>query len=125
RQLDDAVDFTFGRRLDAQTNAAWQMIHGCIPYKQKFLISHNGQDVRCIEFLFGGGTVEGWEFEPGVTLPSGRRGLRAIPRPGSNRGQGHEDQWLGYLSGCLMPLETTITVNGETYTLADYLEQVE
>jgi hypothetical protein len=125
QQLDDALDFTYGRRLNTKDNAAWQMIHGCIPYKQEFLISHNGQDVRCIEFLFGGGTVEGWEFEPGVTLPSGRRGLRAIPRPGSNRGQGHEDQWLGYLSGCHMPLTTTITVNGETYTLADYLEQIE
>ena len=94
RQLDDALDFTYTRRLDTKVNAAWQIIHGCIAYKQEFLIRHNGQDVRAIEFLFGGGTVEGWEFEPGMVLDpaTGRRGLRAIPRPGSNRGQGHEDQ---------------------------------
>jgi len=127
RQVDDALDFTYTRRLDTKVNAAWQIIHGCIPYKQEFLIRHNGEDVKAIEFLFGGGTVEGWEFEPGIVLDpaTGRRGLRAIPRPGSNRGQGHEDQWLGYLSGCHMPLDTKITVNGEAYTLDDYLAQIE
>ena len=127
RQVDDALNFTFTRRLDTKVNAAWQIIHGCIPYKLEFLIRHNDQDVRAIEYLFGGGTVEGWEFEPGIVLDpaTGRRGLRAIPRPGSNRGQGHEDQWLGYLSGCNMPLETTITVGDVTYTLADYLAQIE
>jgi hypothetical protein len=127
RQVDDALNFTFTRRLDTKVNAAWQIMHGCIPYKQDFLIRHDGKDVRAIEFLFGGGTVEGWEFEPGIVLDpaTGRRGLRAIPRPGSNRGQGHEDQWLGYLSGCQMPLETTITVGDVTYTLADWLAQIE
>lgn len=127
RQVDDALKFTFTRRLDTKVNAAWQIIHGCIAYKQDFLIRHDGQDVKAIEFLFGGGTVEGWEFEPGIVLDpaTGRRGLRAIPRPGSNRGQGHEDQWLGYLSGCKMPLETTITIGDVTYTLADYLAQIE
>lgn len=127
RQLDDALNFNFTRRLDTKVNAAWQIIHGCIAYKQDFLIRHNGQDVRAIDFLFGGGTVEGWEFEPGIVLDpaTGRRGLRAIPRPGSNRGQGHEDQWLGYLSGCQLPLDTKITVADVTYTLDDYLAQIE
>ena len=127
KQIDDALDFTYTRRLNTKVNAAWQIIHGCIPYKQEFLIRHEGQDLPAIEFLFGGGTVEGWEFEPGIVLDqaTGRRGLRAIPRPGSNRGQGHEDQWLGYLSGCNMPLDTKITVAGVTYTLADYLAQIE
>jgi hypothetical protein len=126
RQIDDALKFTHARRLDTSVNAAWQIIHGCIPFRQDFLIRHEGRDVRAIDFLFGGGMVEGWEFEPGIVLDeSGRRGLRAIPRPGSNRGQGHEDQWLGYLSGCAMPLETPITVDGVTYSLADYLAQIE
>ena len=127
RQVDDALEFTYGRRLDTKVNAAWQIIHGCIPYKQEFLIRHNGEDVKALDFLFRGGVVEGWEFEPGMVLDpaTGRRGLRAIPRPGSNRGQGHEDQWLGYLSGCRMPLDTRITVGDQTYTLADYLEQIE
>lgn len=127
RQIDDALDFTYTRRLDTKVNAAWQIIHGCIPFKQDFLIRHDGEDVRAVEFLFGGNTVEGWEFEPGVVLDpaTGRRGLRAIPRPGSNRGQGHEDQWLGYLSGCQMPLDTKITAAGATYTLHDYLAQIE
>jgi len=127
RQVDEALDFTFSRRLNTKVNAAWQIVHGCVPFKEEFVIRHGDQDVRAIEFLFGGGTVEGWEFEPGIVLDpeTGRRGLRAIPRPGSNRGQGHEDQWLGYLSGCRMPLDTKITMGGNAYTLADYLAQIE
>jgi hypothetical protein len=125
RQIDEALADTYHRRLDTKVNAAWQIIHGCIAYKQDLLIHHEGRDLRAIEYLFGGGAVEGWEFEPGVMLPTGRRGLRAIPRPGSTRGQGHDDQWLGYLSGCQMPLDTTLIVGGETYTLADYLGQIE
>src|SRR6478735_8313658 len=46
RQVDDALDFTYTRRLDTKVNAAWQIIHGCIPYKQEFLIRHNGEDVK-------------------------------------------------------------------------------
>lgn len=127
RQIDDALEFTFNRRLDTKVNAAWQIIHGCVPYREEFLIRHEGQDVRAIEFLFNGGTVEGWEFEPGIVLDpaTGRRGLRAITQPGSNRAQGHEDQWLGYLSGCQLPLDTKINVGEQTYTLADYLAQIE
>src|SRR5262245_39721489 len=54
KQIDDALDFTYARRLDTSVNAAWQIIHGCIPFKQEFLIRNNGEDVRAIEFLFGG-----------------------------------------------------------------------
>ena len=38
-------------------------------------------------------------------------------------GQGHTDQWLGYLSDCRLPLDEPIVVEGKKHTIADYIDQ--
>ena len=79
--------------------------------------------VSAVDYLLAGGQMKGWNFEAGDTIGQ-RRGLRAIVEQGSKAGQGHYDQWLGYLSGCDLPRDQTIVVGGTTYTLDDYIEQV-
>ena len=126
-QLDDALDFTFARRLNTRDHAAWQILHGCVPYREAFLIRDGEKDVPALDYLFHNGTVEGWEFEPGRVIDeaTGRQGLRAIVRPGSNTAQGHPDQWLGYLAGCNFPLDKTLAIGGKQYLFGDYLAQME
>jgi hypothetical protein len=127
KQVDQALDFTFERRLTTEKHAAWQILHGCVAYRREFLILHAGQDRLALDYLFNNGTVEGWEFEPGKVIDAtqGRRGLRAIVRPGSSTAQGHADQWLGYLAGCDYPLDEPLKIGGQTYLLSDYLTQME
>jgi hypothetical protein len=45
--------------------------------------------------------------------------------PGSKSGQGHADQWLGYLSNCGFALSDPITTGGVNYTFEDYVRQIE
>jgi hypothetical protein len=74
-----------------------------------------------------GGKMEGWNLTRGDLLDeeTKRYGVRALLDEGSKRGQGHADQWLGYLCDCGMPLDETVMVEGEKRTLDDWLLQAE
>lgn len=130
-QLRDRLDESImiglkHRRLNLKDHAAWQIVHGAMAFQRAFPVEKDGQLVSAIDYVLAGGTMKGWEFEPGEMLPStGRRGLRAVLAPGSKEGQGHPDQWLGYLAECGLPPEQTIVVGSDTFTLADLIAQVE
>src|ERR1043166_7470286 len=50
KALDDALDFTLEmRRLDVKDQAAWQIIHGALAYKRKFLVRAGDKDVPAVE----------------------------------------------------------------------------
>lgn len=125
-RLDAAIRLALHqRRLNLTDHAAWQIIHGAMAFKEAFPIEHNGQLVSAIDYALNGGRIRGWDFEPGIELPNGRRGLRAVLAPGSKEGQGHPDQWLGYLAECGFPPDQTIVVGADTYTIADLIAQME
>jgi hypothetical protein len=114
------------RRLNTKDHAAWQVLHGIVAYGNEFQIRDGDQNVRAVQYLLEGGQLEGWEMEPGDLFPStGRRGLRAIVQPGSKEGQGHPDQWLGYLAGCGLAADQTIRVGADEFNVADYLAQIQ
>lgn len=123
RRIDEALDITYARQMSVERNAAWQIVHGAVAFKRDLIIEHEGQPVRAVDYALGGGQMRGWEFEPGEMIGE-RRGLRSIMEPGSKEGQGHPDQWLGYLSGCGLPSDQTFVVGNETFTLSDLVEQV-
>lgn len=127
-RLDQSLGFTCeGRRLNLRDHAAWQIVHGALAFGRDFRITdNNGQDVPAIQYLMDGGVMTGWRMEAGPLLGNPPRpGLRAIQEPGSKTGQGHPDQWLGYLADVGLKPEDTIKVAGQTFTIADYLRQVE
>ncbi|MBW3595966.1 MAG: ADP-ribosylation factor-directed GTPase activating protein isoform b [Planctomycetes bacterium] len=126
-ELDAVLDFNHeNRRLNTQDHAAWQILHGIVAYENEFQIRHNGENVYAVQYLLDGGRLKGWEMEAGEVLSStGRPGLRAIVMPGSKEGQGHYDQWLGYLSQCGLPADQVIRVNGREFTITDYVAQIE
>lgn len=125
-QLDEAIDFTYsGRRLNLRDHAAWQIIHGCVAFKRDFQVeTADGTLVPVIDYVLQGGRMNGWNFEPGIEF-EGRRGLRSIVESGSKSGQGHYDQWLGYLAESGLAPEQTFVWDGRTYTIADVVRQVE
>jgi hypothetical protein len=127
-KLDEAIDLALRyRRLNLTDHAAWQIVHGSMAFHRAFLIEKGDDLVSAIDYALGGGKMKGWDFEPGTLFDeaTGRRGLRSLMDPGSKTGQGHPDQWLGYLAECGFSPDETIRVGDETFTIANLVEQAE
>jgi hypothetical protein len=119
-RVDRAIEFTYtNRHLSTKDQAAWQIVHGALAYGRGFQIYHDGQLVPAIAYLLDGGSMRGW------VLRKGDHGLEAVLEAGSKTGQGHEDQWLGYLSQCGLKLDEQIKAGGQTYTVRDLLTQAQ
>ena len=111
-----------GRRLDASVHGAWQVVHGILAFGPDLPLAHDGEVSGALSYLLGGGPLKGWSLRPAAP------GVVALLEEGSNIGQGHPDQWLGYLSQCGtsgIPLTTQLVVAGRTYTVADLLAQAQ
>jgi hypothetical protein len=118
KRIDEILDFTLkGRRLNSRDHAAWQVVHGILAFGSDFPIEDNGEVTPALDWLLKGGTLRGWH------LRVGDKGVFAVLEPGSKEGQGHPDQWLGYLSQCGLGLDEQIEVAGRAYKIRDMLEQ--
>src|SRR5437899_2642358 len=134
RQIDEALEYTFARRRlsvgsSADDQAAWQIIHGALAFKREFLVSDGGHDVSAVEYILSGGKMKGLDLRRGDLLDNNgsdkatkRYGIATVIAE-DKMGQGHADQWLGYLSDCHLPLDEPIVVEGEKHVIADYIDQ--
>jgi hypothetical protein len=129
KKLDEALDLTYEKRhLSLKEHAAWQIVHGMLAFEQAFQVEDlSGQKVSALDYVLDGGAMKGWTMEPGIVLDekTGRRGLRAVVEAGTKAGQGHSDQWLGYLADCNLKPDQTIKWGDDTYTIEDFVIQVE
>ena len=111
-----------GRQLNTSDHAAWQVVHGILAFGDDFPVLNDGEASPALDYLLSGGRLTGWTLRP---TP---HGVLAVLDPGSKTGQGHPDQWLGYLSQCSLgglPLEAEISAGGETYTVENLLRQAQ
>lgn len=132
-RLDRAIEHAFrNRRLNTRDHAAWQIVHAVIPFGRNLLIEDpQGNVVRAMDYVFDGGVMRGWNLQPGARLADGRTGVVAILEEGTSTGQGHKDQWLGYMavssvthSNAPLLLETKLKVRGAEHTIGDWVEQI-
>jgi hypothetical protein len=110
------------RRLDADVQGAWQVVHGILAFGNGLPLRHDGTESAALDYLLGGGQLAGWRLRPGS------RGVFAAVEEGSTTAQGHPDQWLGYLSQCGLggiPLDTAVVVGGRRFTVEDLLTQAQ
>jgi len=131
RRIDAVLRHTRDRRLlDAGIHGAWQVVHGILAFGPDFRIAVKGGTTAALGYLLEGGSLVGWKLRPGSP------GVIAIVEEGSTMGQGHPDQWLGYLSQCGVsaggdrlaggiPLDAPLVVGGRTFTVADLLAQAQ
>ena len=129
RQIDEALEYTYDhRRLSvgqtANDQAAWQIVHGALAFKREFLVSDGSRDVSAVDYILAGGKMKGLDLRRGDLLDEAtkRYGIATVIAE-DKMGQGHADQWLGYLSDCRLPLDEPIVVEGEKHTIADYIDQ--
>ncbi len=117
-RLDAVIDFAKnGRHLNTRDHAAWQVVHGALEFGRDFLIEHDGQLVSALDYLMAGGKLRGWD------LRIGDHGVLSVVEEGSKSGQGHRDQWLGYLSQCGLKPEDKLFVGGKEFTVSDMITQ--
>jgi hypothetical protein len=115
-RLDQVLDFTLNKRhLNTKDHAAWQIVHGILVYGRDFQIYADGKLVPALDYLLKGGELSGWH------LYHTDHGIATKVEPGTKTGQGHEDQWLGYLSQCGITPDEQLMVNGEAYTVNDLI----
>ena len=111
-----------GRRLDASVHGAWQVVHGILAFGREFPLRHDGAESAALDYLLDGGRITGWN------LRAGSPGVVAVVEAGSNTGQGHPDQWLGYLSQCGqhgIPRDTKLVIGKKAFTVNDLLTQAQ
>ena len=108
--VDDALRHTFNeRQLNLDVNAAWQILHGALPFGMRFEVQNGDTSVPAMQWVLDGNQMKGWTLRHGSKdLPGGRRGLKMVMEPGTKTGQGHEDQWLAVMSQCGLPKEEKI-----------------
>jgi len=77
-----------------------------------------------VDYVLQGRPMKGLDLRRGDPLDAAgtRYGVKTVVAE-DKMGQGHVDQWLGYLSDCRLPLEEPIVVEGKQQTLADYIDQ--
>src|SRR5262245_52834432 len=63
RELDEVLDFTFERKLDAHVNAAWQIVHGIMAFGPAYEVRVDGQVRPALDWLLEGGALRGWTLE--------------------------------------------------------------
>lgn len=118
-RVDQAIDVCRRRHLVAESNAAWQVVHGILAFGPDLQLDVQGKPTSALQYLQNGGRLLGWNLVPGD------KGLEAILEAGSKSGQGHEDQWLGYMSLCGLADDTPFQVAGRTYTIHDLVTQAQ
>jgi hypothetical protein len=119
KTLDDVLDSTRRRNLSARDHNAWQIVHGILAFSHDLQLEADGKVVPALDWILAGGSIKGWNMMPG------EKGLEAILEPGTKSGQGHEDQWLGYLSQCEVDPETPLVINGMKFKVGDLVTQAQ
>lgn len=119
-RIERILDHTLNqRRLNSKDHAAWQIVHALLAFGDQLQIEHEGKLVPALQWLLDGNALTGWNLRPGD------HGVVVPVEVGSKTGQGHPDQWLGYLSQTGLDPATKIVVAGKDYTVRDLLTQAQ
>jgi hypothetical protein len=116
-RLDRVIAFTRDRHLNPSVNNAWQIMHGVLAYGYDMQMNIDGKVMPGLQWILDDGKFGGWNLVPA------EKGVRSVMDPGTKIGQGHEDQWLGYLSQAKVSPETPIVIKGQKFKVSDLIEQ--
>lgn len=120
-KIDRVVDYTLNARLmNTRDQAAWQIVHGIEAYGRELPLEHDGEVSSALDYLLAGGVLKGWLLRPGD------KGVISVLEAGSKTGQGHPDQWLGYMSQCGdVKSDDVLIVGTKHYQILDLMTEAQ
>ena len=120
--LDDQLNYTYTKRyLNLTDHAAWQIMHGVLPFGQDFKVYDSDQLVGALGWVLDGNKMKGWTPQHGVKLGD-RQGLKMLIEAGKS-GQGHPDQWLSILGQSGIKSDHKLLFDGHEYQVRDLMQQ--
>lgn len=108
------------RLLSTKEHTPWQIMHGLLGLRQDFLISHNGQAINGLDWIYTGPTYmnESW-------FQKSPHGGRAHPFSKPYWFEGHINQFLAILSMCNIPLDQQFATPQGPITMRDMLKNAQ
>lgn len=120
--LDEEINYTYTKRyLNLTDHAAWQIMHGVLPFGTNFRIYDGDRLVNALNWVLDGHTMKGWTPQHGDDL-AGRQGLKMLIEAGKF-GQGHPEQWLSILGQSGIKSDHKLIFDGHEYQVRDLMQQ--
>ncbi|MCE9554706.1 MAG: hypothetical protein K8T91_15220 [Planctomycetes bacterium] len=120
--LDEELNYTYTKRyLNLTDHAAWQIMHGVVPFGTNFQVYDNDRLVNALNWVLDGHTMKGWTPQHGDDL-AGRQGLKMLIEAGKF-GQGHPEQWLSILGQSGIKSDHKLIFDGHDYQVRDLMQQ--
>ncbi len=120
KQVEQAIDISRRRYLQADVHTPWQIMHGLLALRQEYRIKQNGKKVRVIDWMAKGATYGG---EPWFEVT--QYGGRAHPYSQDYLFEGHPNQFLAIISQANLPMDFKIKAGNRTITVADLVKHTQ
>ena len=114
RQVQEAVDISTRRYLDADVHTPWQIVHGILAYRLEYQIKKDGKLINALEYISSGPTFEGIQWFEKTRY--GGRGHTFI-KPYAF--EGHPNQFQAILTMSELPLTHTFKARDATVVPSD------
>jgi len=119
-QVNEAIDVTTRRYLTATVHTPWQIMHGLLALRDKYLIKLGNEKVSAIDWVSNGATYRGEHW-----FEKTRYGGRAHPYSTAYAFEGHPNQLLAILSMCSLPMDHKIRAGNGTFTIAEMIKHTQ
>jgi hypothetical protein len=119
-EIDQAIEMSARRRLDADVHTPWQIMHGVLSFGNEFKIKKNGKEVSAIKWMSTGPSYRGdpW-FE------KTRFGGRAHTYTKPYAFEGHPNQFLAVLAHGGVPMNQSFQTANGPITIADMVRHAQ
>ena len=119
-EVEQAIEMSARRRLDADVHTPWQIMHGVLSFGNEFKVRKNGKEVSAVEWMSTGPSYRGdpW-FEK---TPFGGR-AHTYTKPYAF--EGHPNQFLAVLSHGGVPMDQTFKTADGSITIADMVRHAQ
>jgi len=119
-RVQQAIDISKRRQLDANVHTPWQVMHGVLAIRSGFEVKLDGKQVSAVKWLSNGPTFRGEDW-----FEKTQFGGRAHPYSYAFAFEGHPNQFLAILSIANLPLDHKLKAGKNTITIADMIKHAQ
>lgn len=114
QRVDEAIDVTSRRYLQAERHSPWQIMHGLLALRRDYQIKRGDEKTNALEWVSSGPMYNG---EP--WFEKTRYGGRPHPYTKAYAFEGHPNQFLAILTMCELPLDYEFKTPGGAVSMQE------